>query len=161
MMGHIKDVSPESHGWPDTWRAVHTSGTVVRQIQYHWLARGKGGWDEAAAGAERAPSAKATIVEQRRRDWLSDRGEPKISYKLGYAAVASGGIPVELMHGVSKQVGNGVCPRLLMGYDVPMPPERRPSPLDGYDCDREAGSGILGLDRLENGERPSPVRGGG
>ena len=47
-------------------------------------------------------------------NWLSDRGEPKISYKLGYAAVASSGIPVELMHGVLKLLGKGVCSRLLM-----------------------------------------------
>jgi len=48
-----------------------------------------------------------------------------------------------------------------MGYDVPMPPEKGPGPLDGYDCDREAGGGILGLGMLENGERPRPVGGGG
>jgi len=65
MMGHIKDISPESHAWPDALRAAHTLGKVVQQLWRHWLARGKGGWDEAAASAERAPSAKAAIVEQR------------------------------------------------------------------------------------------------
>ncbi len=77
-----------------------------------------------------------------------------------YGAPAGGGIPVELMPGVSKPPGNEVCSRLLMGYDVPMPPEN-PGPLDGYDCDREAGGGILGLGMLEYDERPGPVRGGG
>ena len=48
-----------------------------------------------------------------------------------------------------------------MGYDMLMPLETGPSPVDGYDCDREAGSGIPELDMLENGERPSPVRGRG
>ena len=94
-------------------------------------------------------------------NWLSDRGERKISYELRDAAVAGGGIPVELMPGVKKPPGDGVRSRLLMGYDVPMPPEKGPGPLDGYGCDREAGGGILGLGMLENGERPLPVGGGG
>ncbi len=125
MMGHIMDVSPESYAWPDARRAAHTLGTGVQQIWCHWPVRGrKGGWDEAAAGAERVPLAKVAIVGRGAGNWLSDRGERKISYKLGYATVASGGIPVELMPGVSKPPGNGVCPQLLMGYDVPVPQER-------------------------------------
>ncbi len=65
---HIRDVSPVSHAWPDARRPASTLGTVVRRIRCHWLARGhKGLLAEAAAGAERAPSAIAAIVEQRRR----------------------------------------------------------------------------------------------
>jgi len=96
-------------------------------------------------------------------NWLSDRGERKISYELGDAVLAGGRILAELMPvpGVRKPPGDGVCSRLLMGYDVPMPPEKGPGPLDGYGCDREAGGGILGSGMLENGERPRPVGGGG
>ena len=127
------------------------------------------GWPEDVRGGGTKPPP---VLSVRRRlkppssnrgagNWLSDRGERKISYELGDAALAGGGIPVELMPGVTKPPGDGVCSRMLMGYEVAMPPEKGPGPLDVYDCDREAGGGILGSGMLENGERPRPVGGGG
>jgi len=69
---------------------------------------GVAGWPEDVRGGGTKPPLALSVRPRLKPpssnrgagNWLSDRGECKISYELRDAAVAGGGRPVELMPGV-------------------------------------------------------------